>query len=69
MKVKNIVHVGQLINNLTMTIVKTTSAIKRTQKLFSECKIVLDEKSATDFRSALTKLFAQINSLEKEDID
>lgn len=69
MEDKNIVQVGRLINNLTTTIVKTTSDIERTQKLFSECKIVLEEKSATDFISALTKLFAQINRLEKEDID
>lgn len=67
MKDKNIVHVGQLINNLTMTIEKTTSDIVRTQKLFSECKIVLEEKSATDFISALTKLFAQINRLERQE--
>lgn len=66
MIVKNTVDVGEQLTELTKCVDKTTEALRRTQKLFSKCKIVLNDENATDFVSALTKLFAEINKLEKE---
>lgn len=59
------VHIGQMLGNLTMNIVKTSTEIEQIQKLFSDCKIVLEENYAEDFVTALTKLFALINMCEK----
>ena len=67
MKEKNTVHVGSMIGNLTMEIVNTTKAIKRTQKLFSDCDILLEEKSAADLTTAFGKLFAEINKMKRVD--
>lgn len=69
MIVKNMVYAGQQLTPLTECLVKTTEALRRTQKHFSKCKIVLEEPCATEFMSALTQLIAEINQLEKEDID
>ena len=66
---KNTVYIGQMLNNLTSNIDMTAAKINSIRKNFSKCKIVLEEKCAEDFVTALTKLFAQINTLEKENIN
>jgi hypothetical protein len=63
------VHIGQMLGNLTTNIVKTSTEIEQIQKLFRDCKIVLEENYAEAFVTALTKLFALINKCEREDID
>lgn len=67
MNEKNTVHVGSMIGNLTMEIVNTTKDIQRTQKLFSECDIVLEEKYAADLTIALNQLLAEINKMKRVD--
>ena len=63
------VHIGQMLSNLTMTIVKTSTDIEQLQKLFSDSKFILEENYAEDFVTAVTKLFALINKCEREDVD
>lgn len=62
---KNTVYIGQMLDNLTANIAMTAAKIDSIRKNFSECKIVLEENYAEDFVAALTKLFAQINNLDK----
>ena len=69
MKEKNTVHVGSMIGNLTIEIVNTTKDIKRIQKLFDECDILLEEKYASDLATALDKLFEEINKMKIVDED
>lgn len=64
-----IIYTGDILSELTKYIEKTTNSIEHTKKLFDKHKIVLEENIATDFCNAIAKLFAQINSLEREDID
>lgn len=62
---KNTVYIGQLLDNLTSNIAMTAAKINSVRKNFSECNIVLEENYAENFVTALTKLFAEINNLEK----
>lgn len=65
---KNVVILtGPMIANLTTSMVKIADEIEQTRKTFSECKIVLEENYVEEFVTALTKLFAQINSLERQE--
>lgn len=64
----NKVYLKRQFSDLTSCIIKTTAEIDRTRKLFIECKIILDENDTTEFITALTKLFKQINECEKEDV-
>lgn len=66
---KNTVYIGQMLDNLTSNIAMTAAKINSIQKNFNGRKIVLEEKYAEDFVTALTKLFAQLNNLEKENMD
>lgn len=66
---KNTVYIGQMLDNLTSNITMTAAKINSIRKNFSACKIVLEENCAENFVTELTKLFAQINNLERENID
>ena len=57
------VHIGQMLSNLTMAIVKISTDIEQMQKLFSDSKFILEESYAEDFVTALTRLFALINKM------
>lgn len=61
----NIILIGGMLGNLTMDIVKTTREIERTQKLFSNDRIVIEENYADDFVNAVAKLFVAINKCER----
>lgn len=69
MEIKNVIYIGGMLGNLTMTIAEATIALERIQKLFADDKIVIEEKHAEDLVTALTKLLALINKCEREDID
>lgn len=67
MENKNVIYIGGMLGNLTMNIEEATIALERTQKLFAHDKIVIEEKHAEDFVTALTRLFALINKCERGD--
>ena len=64
-----VIYTGDILSELTKYVEKTTDSFERTKRLFDKHKIVLEENIATDFCNAIAKLCAQINSLEREDID
>ena len=69
MNEKNTVHVGSMMGNLIMEIVNTTRDIQRTQKLFSDCDILLEERYALDLSIAIGQLLAEINKMKRVDED
>ena len=56
MENKNVIHIGGMLGNLTMNIAEVAIALERIQKLFADDKIVIEEKHAEDFVTALTRL-------------
>lgn len=61
----NIIYIGGILGNLTMKIAKTTLIIERIQQLFTDDRIVIEEKYGEDFVLAVGKLFAAINKCER----
>lgn len=67
MKDEFIIYTGDILSVLTKYVKTATNSIEHTKRLFDKHKIVLEENVAKDFCDAIAKLFAQINSLERED--
>lgn len=64
-----VIYTGDILSELAKHVEKATNSFETTKRLFDKHKIVLEENVATDFCDAITKLFAQINSLERIDIN